>query len=51
MPIRVKPEAEVSATHVIIGGLVFPWEAKAPYVPSGHSILGGLEYNAGADLI
>jgi hypothetical protein len=33
------------ATHVLILGSVFPWEAKAPYTESGHSILGALEYN------
>lgn len=32
-------------THVIICGQVFPWAAKAPYVMSGHSTLGALEYN------
>jgi hypothetical protein len=32
-------------THVIICGQVFPWAAKAPYVMSGQSTLGALEYN------
>lgn len=39
------------ATHVIIAGNVFPWEAKAPYVASGRSVLGGLEYNEELDLV
>jgi predicted transcriptional regulator len=43
--------AEIKATHVIIGGIVFPWEAKAPYVPSGKSVLGALEYNQAEDKI
>lgn len=32
-------------SHVIVCGHVFPWAAKAPYVMSGHSTLGALEYN------
>ena len=39
------------ATHVIICGLVFPWEQKAPYVMSGHSTLGALEYNQAQDVV
>jgi hypothetical protein len=42
---------EVEATHVIMGGIVFPWEAKAPYPASGRSILGGLEYNEERDCV
>lgn len=42
---------QVEATHVIIGGVVFPWASKFPYVDSGRSILGGIEYNQKADLI
>lgn len=41
----------IKATHVIIGGCVFPREAKAPYVPSGYSVLGALEYNPTKDLL
>lgn len=41
----------IKATHVIIGGIVFPWEAKAPYTPSGKSVLGALEYNQEEDKI
>ena len=39
------------ATHVLMGGMVFPWSAKAPYVPSGQSALGALEYNLSSDEI
>jgi hypothetical protein len=46
-----KTITKVKATHVIIGGVVFPWAAKAPYVAAGKSILGGLEYNDEHDLI
>ena len=45
------PEDSVSATHVLIGGLSFPWAAKAPYVASGKSILGAIEYNEAEGLI
>jgi len=45
------PAHAVKPTHVIIGGIVFPWAAKAPYVASGHSVLGGLEYNEAEGLI
>jgi len=38
-------------THVIVCGLVFPWEAKAPYVMSGNSVLGALEYNEKQDVV
>jgi hypothetical protein len=41
----------IQATHIIIGGTVFPWAAKAPYVPSGHSSLGALEFNMQKDLL
>ena len=37
--------AKHHATHVIIGGIVFPWAAKAPYTPSGYSTLGAMEFN------
>lgn len=47
----VKQKSTPLATHVIIGGMVFPWEAKAPYVASGYSILGGIEYIEALDLI
>jgi predicted transcriptional regulator len=43
--------ATIKATHVIIGGVVFPWAAKAPYVAAGKSLLGALEYNDEHDLI
>jgi len=36
---------EIKATHVLILGSLFAWGEKAPYVESGHSILGALEYN------
>ena len=39
------------ATHVIVCGQLFPWEAKAPYVMSGHSTLGALEYNHDQDVV
>lgn len=42
---QVTKQTDFLATHVLIGGMIFPWEAKAPYVASGYSILGGLEYN------
>jgi hypothetical protein len=32
-------------SHVIVNGVVFPWDAKAPYVRSGQSTLGALEYH------
>jgi len=45
-----RPE-EVQATHILIGGIVFPWADKAPYVTSGHSTLGALEFNAQQDVV
>jgi hypothetical protein len=39
------------ATHVLIAGSVFPREAKAPYVESGHSILGALEYDPATEKV
>jgi hypothetical protein len=39
------------ATHVVIAGSVFPREAKAPYVESGHSILGALEYDPATEKV
>jgi hypothetical protein len=36
-------------THVVIAGIILPWETKAPYVASGLSILGACEYNAESD--
>lgn len=42
-------QAGQKETHVIIAGLVLPWHVKAPYVRSGESILGALEYNEAAD--
>jgi hypothetical protein len=41
----------IKATHVIIGGSVFPWAAKAPYVAAGKSTLGALEYNDEHDVV
>ena len=38
-------------THVIVLGGVYAWESKAPYVESGHSVLGALEYNEGDNRI
>ena len=35
--------------HVIIRGHVFRYEEKAPFVPSGQSVLGALEYNQDTD--
>lgn len=34
---------------VIIRGVVLPWNAKEPYVVSGHSLLGAVEYDSRAD--
>jgi len=42
---------KTKVTHVIIGGVVFPWAAKAPYTPSGYSTLGALEFNQKEDLV
>ena len=42
---------DIKATHIILGGMVFPWAAKAPYVSSGHSVLGGLEFNQTHDVV
>lgn len=33
------------ASHVIIRGQVYRWEEKAPFVPSGKSIEGAIEYD------
>ena len=38
-------------THVIVCGQVFPWAEKAPYVMSGHSVLGALEYNQEQEIV
>jgi hypothetical protein len=40
-----------TATHVIICGQVFPWNEKAPYVMSGNSVLGALEYNQEQEVV
>lgn len=48
---RLAGAANVEATHVLIRGMVFPWAAKAPYVASGRSVLGALEYNLEKDLV
>lgn len=37
------------ATHVLLLGMKIPWAEKAPYVPSGESIWGGLEYDEATD--
>ena len=37
------------ATHVIIRGHVFTYEEKQPFVTSGKSVLGALEYNTAED--
>ena len=39
------------AQHVIIGGSIMLYKDKAPYVPSGVSIAGALEYRASDDKI
>src|SRR4051812_44274200 len=52
--LRVQHPADqtgLEATHVLIGGIVFPRAEKAPYVMSGHSVLGGLEYNEEKDRV
>lgn len=36
-------------THVIIAGIVFPWIAKSPYVASGQSVFGAIEYSPESD--
>lgn len=36
-------KADQKAQKVLIRGSVFDWKVKAPYVKSGHSILGGIE--------
>lgn len=36
-------------THVIVAGNFFSWQDKAPYVRSGHSILGAVEYDERTD--
>lgn len=41
----------IQATHVIMGRMIFPWADKAPYVDSGHSVLGAFEYNPERDVI
>ncbi|MGA7366458.1 MAG: hypothetical protein WBX04_15135, partial [Candidatus Sulfotelmatobacter sp.] len=38
-------------THIIIAGTMFPWAEKAPYVRSGESVLGAIEYDEKADQI
>ena len=38
-------------THIIIAGTMFPWAEKAPYVRSGESVLGAVEYDEKADEI
>lgn len=38
-------------THVIIAGNLFAWQDKAPYVRSGHSVLGALEHDAKTDTV
>ena len=38
-------------THVIIGGTMFPWAEKAPYVRSGKSVLGAIEYDEKTDRV
>jgi hypothetical protein len=38
-------------THIIISGTMFPWAEKAPYVRSGESVLGAVEYDAKTDRI
>lgn len=42
---------KVTATHVIIGGIVFPWSEKKPYVIAGKSVSGALEYNQEHDVL
>lgn len=37
--------------HVIINGQVFLYRQKAPFVPSGKSVLGALEYDPDADKV
>jgi len=39
------------ASHVIIRGHVFQYEEKAPFVPSGQSVLGALEYDETTDKV
>ncbi len=41
----------MSDRHVIIRGLVYPFEDKAPFVQSGRSVLGALEYDKSRDLV
>lgn len=43
-PGRVIWEKGQKATHVLVKGEKFDWIAKAPYVQSGYSILGAIEY-------
>jgi hypothetical protein len=44
-------ENQSAENHIIVCGQVFPWKAKAPYVMSGHSILGALEYNQEQEVV
>lgn len=39
------------ATHVLIRGHVFTREEKAPFAPSGQSVLGAVEYDHANDLV
>lgn len=48
---QLNEQTDTLATHVLIGGMIFPWKNKAPYVASGRSILGGLEYNLVHDTV
>ena len=44
-------QSSQGATHIIIAGTLFPWAEKAPYVRSGKSVLGAIEYDEKADRI
>lgn len=44
-PGRVIWEKGQKATQVIVAGNIFDWKDKAPFVTSGHSVAGALEYN------
>lgn len=50
-PGQVVYQAWQRETHVLIAGMEFPWHAKAPYVSSGESVLGGIELDKSADLV
>lgn len=45
---KIEPD---SSRHVILMDAVFRWEEKAPFEPSGKSVLGALEYNKACETV